>query len=277
MAARPADGGHNHAQPDPAGGADPQHQSGKDPKPQPKLAKITKSSWVSGIASGLISGAIVTFAITATGHSTGVRLLQVASLAKPPTCTNPGWLLQVPDDQILANSWYATLDTLPHYQTVHTPDLTVDGNVRTAWLQWWPTSGLSDYASSGNYITWSFAQPYDVRLVCILNGWEEDSTTFNSVEPVKYATMGNSAPGCSGTRVKFKIHTYTYTWNQVQLSHSHSTRLLCLQISRPYRGNKKRLDCVPGPKGHAKPCRILTGLSEIRFYYSPAPLNWMPY
>jgi hypothetical protein len=277
MAVPPADGGQNPAQPDPAGGGGSQHQSGKAPKPQSKFAKIAKSSWVSGIASGLISGAIVTFAITATGHSTGVRLLQMVSLAKAPTCANPGWLQQVPDDQILANSWYAQLDKLPHYQTVHTPDLTVDGNVRTAWLQWWPTKGLSANAASGNYITWSFAQPYDVRLVCILNGWEEDSTTFNNVEPIKYATMGNSAPGCSGTSVKLKIHTYTYTWNEVQLSHSHSTRLLCLQINRTYRRHKTRLDCVPGPKGHVTPCRMLTGLSEVRFYYSPMPLNWVSY
>jgi hypothetical protein len=276
MAVRP-DAGNNPAQPDQVGEPGSQEKCGKDPKPKSMLAKIVGSPWFSGIVSGLISGAIVTFAITATGHSTGVRLLQMVSGAKPPTCTNPGWLLQVPDDQILANSWYASLDTLPHYQTVHTADLTVDGNVRTAWLQWWPTSGLSHYSSSGNYITWSFAQPYDVRLVCILNGWDQDSTTFNSVEPVKYATMGDSAPGCSGTRVKLKTRTYTYTWNPVQLAHSHSTRLLCLQISRVYRMKKDRIDCVPGPRGHVKPCRMLTGLSEIRFYYSPAPLFWVPF
>jgi len=278
MAVPPADGGQNPAQPDPAGGDGSQHQCGKAPKPQSKFAKIAKSSWVSGIASGLISGAIVTFAITATGHSTGVRLLQMVSLAKAPTCANPGWLQQVPDDQILANSWYAALDNLPHYRTVHTPDLTVDGNVRTAWLQWWPTSGFGNkYPLSGNYITWSFAQPYDVRLVCILNGWDEDSTTFNSVKPVKYATIGNSAPGCSGTPVKLNIHTYAYRWNAVPLLHSHSTRMLCLQISRPYRGLQGDLRCSPGPTGHAKSCRVLTGLSEVRFYYSPMPLNWVSY
>lgn len=276
MAVRP-DAGNNPAQPDPVGGTGPQAKPGKDPKPKSMLAKIVGSPWFSGIVSGVISGTIVTFAITATGHSTGVRLLQMVSLAKPPTCTNPGWLMQVPDDQILANSWYAAQDNLPYYQTVHTPDLTVDGNVRTAWLQWWPTSGFGPYASSGNYITWSFSQPYDVRLVCILNGWEEDSTTFNSVKPVKYATMGDSAPGCSGTSVMLKYHTYTYTWNTVQLSHSHSTRMLCLQISRPYRGIQGDLRCAPGPKGHTKSCRMLTGLSEVRFYYSPALLNGVPF
>ena len=241
------------------------------------FAKIIHSQLFIGVASGLVSGALVTFSITATGHSVGVRMLQMVHWANAPSCTNPGWLLQVPDDQILANSWYAALDTLPHYETLHTPDLTVDGNVRTAWLQWWPTKGLSQNASSGNYITWSFAQPYDVRLACILNGWEEDSRTFNSVEPVKYVTMGDTAPGCNGTGKKLKIHTYTYAWNQVQLSHSHSTRLLCLQIRHPYLLSKKQLDCAPGPNGYRRPCRVLTGLSEVRFYYSPAPLNWMPY
>jgi hypothetical protein len=276
MAVRPH-AGSNPAQPDPADGPSSQEKPGKALKPKSRFAKIASSSWFSGIASGLISGAIVTFAITATGHSTGVRLLEMATLAKAPTCTNPGWLLQVPDDQILANSWYAARDKLPHYQIVHTPDLTVDGNARTAWLQWWPTTGFSKDRSSGNYITWSFAQPYDVRLVCILNGWEEDSTTFNSVKPVKNATMGDSAPRCSGTSVKLKIHTYTYSWNQVQLSDSHATRMLCLQISRPYRGNEADLRCASGPPRHTKSCRMLTGLSEVRFYYSPAPLNWMSY
>jgi hypothetical protein len=276
MAVRP-DAGDNPAQPDAVGGTGPQKKPGKDPKPKSMPRKIVGSPWFSGIVSGVISGAIVTFAITATGHSSGVRLLQMVRLAKPPTCTNPGWLMQVPDDQILANSWYAQLDRLPNYKTVHTPDLTVDGNVRTAWLQWWPTTGLSTNPSSGNYITWSFAQSYDVRLVCILNGWEEDSTTFNNAEPVKSATIGNSAPGCLGTHVKLKVHTYSYTWNPVRLSHSHSTRLLCLQISRVYRVKKTRINCVPGPQGHVHPCRMLTGLSEVRFYYSPAPLDRVPF
>jgi hypothetical protein len=131
-------------------------------------------------------------------------------LTGSPSCNNPGWLLQVPDDQILANSWYAATDTLQNYGTLHTPDLTVDGNPRSAWLQWWPTSGLSTNPSSGNYITWQFARPYDIRLVCILNGWEEDSNTFGSVEPVKSVTIGNTAPACSGTQATLKpthIHT----------------------------------------------------------------------
>jgi hypothetical protein len=133
-----------------------------------KFGRIVTSQWFVGIVSGLISGALVTFAITATGHSTGVRMLQMAHLAPAPSCTDPGWLLQVPDDQILANSWYAQLDTVQHYGILHTADQTVDGNVRTAWLQWWPTAGLSKIPGSGNYISWSFAQPYDVRLACIL-------------------------------------------------------------------------------------------------------------
>jgi hypothetical protein len=201
----------------------------------------------------------------------------MAQLASQPSCTDPGWLLQVPDDQILANSWYASLDTLSHHGTLHTPDLTVDGDVRTAWLQWWPTKGLSSNSFSGNYISWSFAQPYNIRLVCILNGWEDDSWTFNSVEPVKSATMGYSTPRCTGTQVSLSTHTYTYTWNQVKLSGNHSTRELCLQIRRTYPRRAKLLDCAPGPKGHKRPCRTLTGLSEVRFYYSPELLNWVPY
>lgn len=163
-----------------------------------KICKGLILSLGRGNRSGVISGAIVTFAITATGHSTGMRIWQMVHGTKSPSCADPGWLLQVPDDPILANSWYATRDSLPHYGTLHTPDLTVDNNVRTAWLQWWPTSGLSKSVSSGNYITWSFAQSYDIRLVCILNGWAEDSTTFNSGSLLSTRSSVTPPPGAMG-------------------------------------------------------------------------------
>lgn len=278
MEAQASDSGSGSAVSGSNDGSDSQRQAGNGSRRWwSSFVKIIGSTWFVGIVSGVISGAMVTFAVTATGHSTGVRMLEMAQLASPPSCTDPGWLLQVPDDQILANSWYATVDTLRHHGTLHTPDLTVDGNVRTAWLQWWPTNGLSNNTSSGNYISWSFAQPYDIRLVCILNGWADDSTTFNSVAPVKSATMGYSTPGCTGTRVNLSTHTFTYTWNQVKLSGYHSARELCLQIRRTYPRRAKLLDCVSGPKGHERPCRTLTGLSEVRFYYSPALLNWVSY
>ena len=240
-----------------------------------------QSTWFSGIVIGLITGAAVTIAITPTGHSAEVRVLQMANSAKSPSCTDPGWLLQVPDDQILANSWYAATDNVKDYKTLHTADLTVDGNPRSAWLQWWPSSGIDDSPGSGNYITWSFAQSYDIRLACILNGWEEDSHTFDSAEPVKSATIGNKAPGCSGTQTKLTTHSYTYAWNEVKLSHSHPTSLLCLQITAPYHETyktDKQLTCTPVPQGSkGSSCRLLTGISEIRFYYSPSTLNWVPY
>jgi hypothetical protein len=242
-----------------------------------KFTKLKSSPWFAGIVTGLITGALVTFSITATGHSTGARILQMVHVAGPPSCTDPGWLLQVPDDQILANSWYAATDTLEHYGTLHTPDLTVDGNPRSAWLQWWPTNGLSNSASSGDYITWRFAESYDIRLVCILNGWEEDSNTFGSVEPVRYATIGDKAPACSGTSATLTTHTYSYFWNEAKLSRGHPTAELCLQIKGTYPVNMKQLDWVPGPKGHERPYRAMTGISEVRFYYSPSVLDWMPY
>lgn len=246
-----------------------------------KFTKLKESSWFAGIVTGLITGALVTFSITVTGHSTGIRIFQMVHLAGSPSCTDPGWLLQVPDDQILANSWYAATDNVQDYKTLHTPDLTVDGNPRSAWLQWWPSSGIDDSPGSGNYITWSFAQSYDIRLVCILNGWEEDSHTFNSAEPVKSATIGDKAPGCSGTQIKFTTHSYTYAWNEVKLSRSHPTGLLCLQITAPYHETYKtdeQLKCAPVPQGsEGSSCRLLTGISEIRFYYSPSMLNRVPY
>ena len=244
-------------------------------------AKKQSSGWTAGIVTGLITGALVTFAVTPTGHSAEFRVLQVANSAKSPSCTNPGWLLQVPDDQILANSWYQAMDNVQDYKTLHTPDLTVDGNPRSAWLQWWPSRGIHDGPGSGNYITWSFAQSYDIRLVCILNGWDEDIHTFDSAEPVKSATIGNKAPGCSGTQTKLTTHSYTYAWNEVKLSHSHPTSFLCLQITAPYHETYKTdklLTCAPVPQGSkGSLCRVLTGISEIRFYYSPSILDGVPY
>jgi len=235
------------------------------------------SAWFAGIVTGLVTGALVTFAVTATGHSTGTRILQMVHLAGAPSCTDPGWLLQVPNDQILANSWYAAKDTLKDYSTLHTPDLTVDGNPRSAWLQWWPTDGLNNSPSSGNYIIWRFAESYDVRLVCILNGWDEDSTTFNSIQPVKYVTIGDKAPACSGTSATLSTSTYSYFWNNVKLPHNHPTSELCLQIKGTYPVNADQLNFAPGPTRHELPKRAMTGISEIRFYYSPSVLDWTPY
>jgi hypothetical protein len=261
---------------------DSKDQSGTPPERHKSwLRKKLSSPWISGILTGLITGVLVTFAITPTGHSSEFRLSQIVKPEKSPTCTDPGWLLQVPDDQILANSWYQATDNVQDYKTLHTPDLTVDGNPRSAWLQWWPASGIDDSPGSGNYITWSFAQSYDIRLVCILNGWDEDSHTFNSAEPVKSATIGNKAPGCSGNQTKLTTHSYTYAWNEVKLSHSHPTSLLCLQITAPYHETYQtdgQLRCAPVPQGSkGSPCRLLTGISEVRFYYSPSLLNWVPY
>lgn len=243
--------------------------------------KMLSSPWICGILTGLITGALVTFAITPTGHSAEFRVLQMANSAKSPSCTDPGWLLQVPDDQILTNSWFQAMDNVPDYKTLHTPDLTVDGNPRSAWLQWWPSTGIDDTPGHGNFISWSFAQSYNIRLVCILNGWDEDSHTFSSAETVKSVTIGNKAPGCSGTQKILTIHSYTCTWNEVKLSHSHPTKFLCLQITAPYHETRKTdnlLTCAPVPQGSMGPsCRYLTGISEIRFYYSPSALNWVPY
>ena len=105
-------------------GPDSENQIGTPPeKPKSWLRKKLSSPWISGILTGLITGAVVTFAITPTGHSAEFRVLQMANSAKSPSCTDPGWLLQVPDDQILANSWYQAMDNVPDYKTLHTPDL----------------------------------------------------------------------------------------------------------------------------------------------------------
>jgi hypothetical protein len=258
--------------PGPNNGAGSTRPAGEDsPGIWARVWKRLKSSVFQGIIPGIISGLLVSFFITSTGHSAGIRILEFVHFQKTPNCNDPGWLLQVPDDQILANSYYATADTLRYHGTLHTADLTVDGNVRTAWLQWWPTDSFGHTSYRRNYITWSLSRRYDVRLVCILNGWTETSHTFDDVEPVKTGSIGVIDKECNQTPVLLKTRTYTYDWNPVRMTFG-PTKFLCMQILSTYPAFSP--DCVPGPLRHERPCRPMTGLSEVRFYYSPAVLNW---
>jgi len=47
-----------------------------------KFTKLKKSPWFAGIVTGLITGALVTFSITVTGHSAGVRILQMVHFGR---------------------------------------------------------------------------------------------------------------------------------------------------------------------------------------------------
>jgi hypothetical protein len=226
-----------------------------------------KSMMVNGIIPGIVSGLIVSFSFTPTGHATGIFFFDGDPT---PSCDNPQWLLQVPDDQISANPAFEAVDKFQYYGIVHTADYTIDGSVRTAWLQWWPIYGFK----AKSYISWSFQQRYDVRLLCIVDGWTADSYTYDSTMPIKTAAV--VASGCSDVPVRFRHLGYAHTWQPVELScgkigtvflYPGSAYSLSGQMDRdsPY--------CVPEPKPYQYKCEPLMGISEVRIYYSPGALD----
>ncbi len=254
---------------------------------QQGTAKRSRLGWLGGLISGIISGALVSFALTPTGHAFGVYALQ----ADPtPSCGNPQWLMQVPNDQIFANSYYFSLDTLQHYGILHVPDYSIDGDLRTSWLQWWPTTNMNHGNQSDNYITWSFPQEYNIRLICIIDGWTEDSNTYESTLPIGKATIYSSYVSnsqvstyrlCPITIAQLKdyINAYTYQWQGV--SFDCAANSITLQIDSVAGSSMKdrmgHLDMVPEPLSNSNISAPLVGLSEVRFYYAPSFLSHLPY
>ena len=151
-----------------------------------------RSGWLVGIITGLITGIVVAFYVAPTGQAT-VTMLRDHFVR--PSCGKPQWLLQVPDSEVFASSYYFQLDRIPPYGLLHVPGSTIDGDLRTAWLQFWPSpsDGLSARKNQPNlksdYIEWSFSKPYSIRLICIVDGWTEDSNTYKDTLPISVATV----------------------------------------------------------------------------------------
>ena len=253
---------------------------------QQDSSKRSRFGWLSGLISGVISGALVSFALTPTGHALGVYAFE---LDPTPNCNNPQWLMQVPDDQIFSNSYYFSPDTLPYYGILHVPDSSTDSNLRSSWLQWWPTANMNGGNRSDNWITWSFPHKYDIRLVCIIDGWTEDSNTYQSTLPIGKATIyssyaSNSKVGiyqlCPPIATQFAdfINNYTYQWQAT--SFNCATNSITLRIDSVDKTSTKarvgHLDMVPEPPPNNKIKMPLVGLSEVRFYYAPAILSHLP-
>lgn len=253
-------------------------------------AERKRFGWIGGliigVVSGIISGAVVSFALTPTGHALAVYVFQGHPT---PSCDNPKWLMQVPDDQIFANSYYFSLDTLQDYKILHVPDYSVDGDLRTSWLQWWPTTNLNQGNQADNYITWSFTTKYSIRLICIVNGWTEDSTTYADTLPIGKATIYSSYASnakvnnyqlCRVTPVQLNDYIYAYTYQWQGVSFHCSTNSISLQIDSVASSSIKDrddLDMVPEPGPNNKTKAPLVGLTEVRFYYAPSFLAHLPY
>jgi hypothetical protein len=279
--------------------------SGNDNCPQPSSGTKTarrrsrrmtgETGLISGIISGVISSALVSFLLTPTGDAT---LIYITHLDPTPNCANHQWLLQVPSDQIFANSYYIQDDEIAGYGDFHVPDYSIDGSLRTAWLQWWAGATRLDkkkkYEKTHDYITWSFLHPYDIRLVCIIDGWTEDSTTYESTLPIGTATIYSiisqkaAVPKVSSKCPKRSGHftdyfdKFAYRWQGISFSCKTTEIELHIDSVKLQSINDRRKTLVDTPTcdNENQKCPLkplpLVGLSEVQFYYSPGILSHMP-
>jgi len=253
------------------------------------VTSIRESSWLAGIATGLISGVLVAFYLSATGQATVTAIRH--GFARP-SCSNPQWLLQVPDTQIFSSAFYEQKDAIPGFADFHVASNSIDGDLSSSWLQFWPSK--SDHqGDSSDYIEWSFAQPYDVRLICVVDGWTEDLTTYMDTLPIGtakvYSTDGQPpahgsplpSSGCATEQARFKDYLqksgeveFTYQWQPVSFHCNTSNIVLHIasvsRTSSAWRG-KSLVDSELN--GYQDP---LVGLSEVKFYYCPTALCGLP-
>jgi hypothetical protein len=114
--------------------------------------------WAIATVTGVVTSIALAFYLSATGQAawTAVR----DGLAKP-SCANPQWLLQVPDSEIFAHAYYEQMDAVNNFNLFHVAGNTVDGDVNTSWLQFWPSWSTAQGKASSDYIEWSFAHSYN--------------------------------------------------------------------------------------------------------------------
>jgi hypothetical protein len=215
------------------------------------------SGTVLGIV-GILAGIVVAFVVTATGHSTWSRAGSLISGAQP-TCSDPKWLLQLPSNQIVSASAIYVHES-------DDPNMTIDGSRDTAWLQWWPTSDFKNYTPQNNRIAWKLSSSgtYGLRLICIVNGWAQNTLTYGKTEPIRNATIDPNNKQCP-PHDETLANAYI-TWQPVNVSCK--TSKVTLYVRSTYRPTRIPY-CAPPPDGLAPGCRPLTGISEIKFYYSP--------
>jgi hypothetical protein len=229
--------------------------------PRKKGAKIGK---ILG-ALVAVSGLVLAILGTAGGKSTESYLTSRGT----PTCADPKWLLQVPDDQIYASAFY-----------VHEPfsaNQTIDGDQNMAWLQWWPTTDFNGNKPGYNYIQWNFyPSNYNLRLICIVDGWNRDIVAYDRTEPIRKATVGFGGNSCPVYKKTFSNNGFMgglpAEWQQVKvLCRTSQVRLV---VDSTYKAVAPRCVAPPPNIGTSK-CKPLTGISEVRFYYSPDWLRWV--
>lgn len=83
-----------------------------------RLKSVLSNSWLIGLLTGLISGVVVAFYLSATGQA---ALTAVRHRFTRPSCSDPQWLLQVPDSDVFASAYYVQYDKIQGYVTSHAP------------------------------------------------------------------------------------------------------------------------------------------------------------
>lgn len=252
---------------------------------------VLRSNWLIGIATGLISGIVVAFYLSASGQAT---LTAIRHHLTRPSCSNPQWLLQVPNSEVFTSAYYEQMDQIKGYGSFHIATNTIDGDLGTSWLQVWPSPSTYLGAGSSDYIEWSFAQPYNVRLICIVDGWAADLQTYRDTLPIGTATVyvtneavpppgGSPSPSntCTSQHASFRdyLHkdgsvTSVYQWQPVPFHCKTSDVVLHIEsVSQTSTTLRTQYLVKSSLNGHQAP---LAGLSEIKFYYCPTILCWLP-
>lgn len=240
------------------------------------LIRVVKGG-LGGFFAGLVSGALVAFFLTPTGQAAWIAVRHPDAV---PSCTNPLWLLQVPNSEVFASAYYEQRDQMSNYKLFHVASNTIDGDLGTSWLQSWPTTTT---LRGPDYIEWSFAQPYRIRLMCVVDGWAEDTNTYTHTLPIGTATVYSTeeavpptsgSPSASGEcglahssfqdymRTETSV-VFVYQWQPITFDCT-TTRVV-LHIDSVSRASiALRQSLLQSPP--------LTGLSEVKFYYCPALL-----
>lgn len=221
---------------------------------------------VGGIISGLlaISGIVIGLLATAGGRSAESYLMDTGT----PTCADPKWLLQVPDSQIYASAFYV--------REPYSANQTIDNNPNMAWLQWWPTKAFHGNKPADNYIQWDFSPyNYNLRLICIVDGWNQDILTYDGTELIRKAAIHLGGSRCPVYEKTFRKNGFMgglpTEWQEVKVLCK--TSVVRLVVDSTYKTVTAPL-CVtlPSDIGTMR-CLPLTGISEVRFYYSPDLLS----
>jgi hypothetical protein len=224
--------------------------------------RITIGGTISGLLA--VSGIVIGLSATAGGKSTESYLVGNGT----PTCADPKWLLQVPDSQIYASAFYV--------QEPFSAGQTVADNTSMAWLQWWPTTNFAGNKPADNYIQWDFYPfNYNLRLICVVDGWNQNIVAYDSTEPIRKATI-YLGDGCPVYQETFSnngfMGGFPAEWQQVKVLCK--TSVVHLVVDSTYNAAKPLCATPPSGVGTTE-CRPLTGISEVRIYYSPDWLSWV--